>query len=151
MTYPEFSDAMRRKAAGVGGVMLTAAEQSRAYVEGRIKRRLSGAVLRRQGGALRDSLATEVQSDKARVVVRVRVGDGLKYARIHEFGGTIQGKPWLVFPIRQRGKGKTKAWAKVRTVTMPERPYVKPSVEETVPFARKALASGLQRLLKERA
>jgi phage gpG-like protein len=84
------------------------------------------------------------------VVIRFRVGDGLKYARIHEFGGTIQGKPWLVFPLRAR-RGKVKGWVKTRQVTMPERPYVKPSIEETAPFVRKALASGLQRLLKERA
>ena len=145
---PQFSAKMRAISARVGEVMLTAAEQGRAYGEGRIKRRLSGAVLRRQGGALRDSIASEVQSAPSRVVIRFRVGDGLKYARIHEFGGVIQGRPWLVFPLRLQGRRGKATWRKVRQVNMPKRPYLLPSVEETAPFVQKALASGLKALLK---
>lgn len=53
----------------------------------------------------------------------VLVGTGVKYAAIHEYGGTIRAKskPYLWF------KGSM-GWARVKQVTIPKRPYLGPSV-----------------------
>jgi phage gpG-like protein len=44
------------------------------------------------------------------------VGNPAPYAAIHQFGGTITGKPWLRFKIGDR-------WVTVHQVTIPARPF----------------------------
>ena len=60
------------------------------------------------GGQMRQSLLTTVI-----------------YGRIHELGGTITAKkgPYMTFPINGR-------WVRVRSVTIPARPYLAPAMEE---------------------
>ena len=173
MTHQQYAHQLRAQLAGVPATVLRAAEQTRAYVEGRIKYRLSGAVLRRQTGDLRQSLVSDAGLTPSGAVVRWRVGEGLRYARIHEEGGTVLGRPWLRIPLT-RGKqdrvpsdvlvfrgGGGYIWRRKRdrsdliallrrSVRIPARPYMAPSVAEGVPFASKALADGMRRLLKGR-
>lgn len=53
----------------------------------------------------------------------VRVGTKLKYAPIHEFGGTITAKnaPALRFKIGDQ-------WVMVKSVTLPPRPFMRPAL-----------------------
>lgn len=56
---------------------------------------------------------------------RIALGSDLKYAAIHEDGGTIKPKnaEWLVFKT-------AKGWVKTKSVTMPARPHLGPALEE---------------------
>lgn len=57
----------------------------------------------------------------------VTVGTDLIYARIQEYGGTIHAKGggWLVF---QTEDGQ---WHKVKSVTLPARPFMRPALDST--------------------
>lgn len=68
-------------------------------------------------GNLRASIATAVQENIVYVFTNV------VYAAIHEFGGTIQGKPWLMFQVGGE-------WRRVRQVTIPARPYFRPAIDD---------------------
>ena len=48
-----------------------------------------------------------------------KLGTPMIYAAIHQFGGIIKGRPWLMF---QYGPGK-KDWATVAQVKIPARPF----------------------------
>lgn len=122
-------------------------------VERAIKENLTGRVLKVQTGRLRSSIhhSVKVTARSARGVI----GTNVVYARIHEYGGVITPKRvrYLTIPfpgvkgfareyqntfvaksiIFQRVSGK-----KIRplfllrsSVVIPERPYVRPAVEET--------------------
>lgn len=56
---------------------------------------------------------------------RISLGSDLKYAAIHEDGGTITPKKsdWLVFKTAT-------GWVKTKSVTMPARPHLGPALEE---------------------
>ena len=66
---------------------------------------------------------------------------GVPYARIHEIGGTIEGRPWLVFQLPDGG------WRKVRRVRIPKRPYLQPALEDALEQLDDALAAELRPLL----
>lgn len=80
-----------------------------------------------RSGRLRSSFTSRVELHGREVIGRV--GSGLKYARIHEYGGVIlpRTKPNLVFPLRfssLTGAGKYKSrqqWIATKRVEMPER------------------------------
>lgn len=170
MTPHAYAAKAAARAMAAPAVLAQVADRARAYMEGRIKRRLSGAVLRRQTGKLRDSLATDWGHTGTGVSVRARVDDGLQYARIHEEGGVIRGRPWLRIPIasgkaqaRQSGdrvimtsrggtivrggRNRTALIALLRRqVTIPRRPYMRPSLEETAEWGANALRDGLRKL-----
>ena len=63
------------------------------------------------------------------------------YARIHELGGRIVGNPWLVFQV---APGQ---WRKVREVTIPRRPYLRPALEDAQRRLPQHVASVLVPLL----
>lgn len=95
---------------------LTSAEQRIAAARGRMLGTIGAHLERRmkeaaplKSGRLRNSIGF-VQTGDSRVevgVLRSRDGRPLVYGPIQEFGGTVEGKPWLAIPI---GKGlKTKA------------------------------------------
>jgi phage gpG-like protein len=65
-----------------------------------------------KSGTLSRNFHLEVGSDHATVFSGVK-----KYAAIHQFGGTIKGKPWLRF---EWAPGR---WATVAQVTIPARPF----------------------------
>lgn len=91
--------------------------------------RLSGLAAERAGevlnvitGRLRTSVFARVTGDNG---LEIGAGSGVSYAKIHEFGGTIsaRGGGWLRF------KG-SQGWATVKSVNIPARPYVRPTVED---------------------
>ena len=80
-------------------------------------------------GARTGTLARSVVIDRSRLNAdnpSVRVGTNLVYARIHEFGGIIKPKKakWLAFFV---GKGAARRFIRTKKVTMPARPYFRPT------------------------
>jgi len=96
-----------------------------ALFEREMKLRLSGRALKVVTGRLRNSVNPQVSEEAGGIVLRV--GPNVKYAAIHEFGGVIKPKngPFLHF------KGSF-GWVKVGSVTIPKRPYVKPTLNENL-------------------
>jgi phage gpG-like protein len=74
-----------------------------------------------------------------------KVGTPVIYARIHQFGGVIHGKPWLRFMYGAN------QWATVASVKMPARPYfpVDDSGRLTPKAAEKIRAAGERALARE--
>ena len=88
---------------------------------------LTGRVLNRRSGALLRTLRTDVTARNNQVSAQLQAGgEGVRYARIHEIGGVIQGRPWLVFQLPDG------EWRKVRSVTIPRRPYLEPALEDAM-------------------
>jgi len=72
-----------------------------------------------RSGALSDSIKAVIYNDI------ISVGSDSPYALIQEFGGIINGKPWLMFKIDGEFK-------KVKSVTIKAKPYMISGVEACV-------------------
>jgi phage gpG-like protein len=96
------------------------------------------ATLQPDSGRLRNSVSTRVQRSGGRI--RGTVGTNLKYAAIHEFGGTIRPKTKKYLKFKAGGR-----WYSANQVTIPERPYLRPSLEKK----RKAVLNLILRKLLE--
>ena len=72
-----------------------------------------------RSGALRDSIRVEVENEL------LSVGSDSPYALIQEFGGVINGKPWLMFKIGNQ-------FVKVKSVTLKPKPYIVTGVEDSI-------------------
>jgi phage gpG-like protein len=103
-------------------------------LEAKVKQKLSGEVLNKRSGALRRSIFNEVTETGSGVIGKVASSGDVKYAAIHEFGGTIN-----VPEITAKGKalafmrdGKMVFYKKVaaHTVTMPERSFLRSSLSD---------------------
>lgn len=103
--------------------------------------KLSGQVLKVQTGALRASIANEVQSSGTGVTGRVFSSGDVKYAGIHEFGGTIHhpgGTPYIVTKDGAQFISKAAAAnmktpppvTKPRDIHMPERSFMRSSLAD---------------------
>ncbi len=157
---------MRRRAKQLAFGFNRVAKQTTVWGVARVKRRLSGEVLRARTRGLRNSVEGELGSSGGNLVIRFSVGNArIKYAKIHEFGGTIKpkNKKYLKIPKRKgmmpdkltviksksgkllliqpiKGKKKGILWAVlVTSVTIPKREYFYPSMKETANFLRKGL------------
>ncbi len=88
-----------------------------------VSKKLSGQVLKRQTGRLASSITANVIK-QGRGFLGI-LGSNVKYARIHEFGGTIVPKraPFLVFKIGGRV-------IKTQKVKIPARPYLGPTFRQ---------------------
>jgi phage gpG-like protein len=77
--------------------------------------------------------------DKRGMASVARVGASAKYAGIHEFGGTIKARnaEYLTFKTRDGG------WVRVKEVTMPARPYIRPSIMDHLPDVERTFAAHL--------
>lgn len=117
-----------------GKVALLGQQRTRARLSGRVLNRRTGNLLATAHGSV------EQEPDGLRIVFQAGGGPrNVKYARIHELGGTITPKNGQAL----RFKGRN-GWATVKSVTMPRRPYLEPSRDE----AAKALEPTLTRELK---
>lgn len=96
--------------------------------------------VRSSGGlGLRASIDHEV--DKAGMASKARIGASVKYAAIHEFGGTIHAKnaEYLHFKTRDGG------WVRTKQVTIPARPYLRPALTEHAPALQRTFAEAMRR------
>lgn len=105
-------------------------------LEGHVKtRKLNGQVLNRITGALARSIFNDVQSAPEEVIGRVFSSGDVKYAGIHEYGGTTS--PHVIVPKKAKalafmGKGGVVFAQKVNHPgsVMPERSFLRSSLSD---------------------
>jgi phage gpG-like protein len=92
-------------------------------------------VLNPRSGALARSIVTTIEQTATGVAVTVGTNGDVKYAAIHEFGGTIP--PHQIVPEKAKalafaigGKQVFTARVQIPAVTMPERSYLRVSLAE---------------------
>jgi len=105
-----------------------------AALQAKIQQKLSGAVLDQKSGALAGSIAATVDDSSPDVSVSITTGD-IKYAAIHEYGGTIP--PHQIVPDKAKalafilgGKQAFAARVNLPAIAMPERSYMRSSLAE---------------------
>ena len=116
-----------------------------ADLQAKIQQKLAGTVLNAKSGALARSIIATIEDSSANVSVRIATSGDVKYAAIHEFGGTIP--PHQIVPDKARALafaigGKQVFAARVQilpAVTMPERSYMRSSLAEIADAIREEL------------
>lgn len=106
-----------------------------AELQAKIEQNLSGGVLDMKSGALAGSVAVTIEESSAGVSVRIATSPDVKYAAIHEFGGTIP--PHQIVPDKTKalaflvgGKQVFATRVQLPAVTMPERSYMRSALAE---------------------
>lgn len=108
----------------------------------RARQNVSGRILNTRSGRLRSSIRERVTVQGSEVRGTLEAGSGtVRYARIHEEGGVINGRPWLTFQIPGVG------WRRVAQVRIPRRPYLRPALEEAQRDLGEELTRDLRPLL----
>jgi phage gpG-like protein len=118
-----------REALSSKATELTAALQSR------IQQKLAGEVLDARTGALARAITATINVGSADVSVTIGAAGDIKYAAIHEFGGTIP--PHQIVPDKARalafligGKQAFATRVNLPAINMPERSYLRSSLAE---------------------
>ncbi len=117
-------------------------------VANRVRLKLSGQVLRVRTGRLRQSIhVPPVQ--KMPWGFLGTIGTNVKYAGIHEYGGTIVLPP--IYPVKKQalhffigGKEIFAKSVRAHAIRMPERSYLRSSLIEMEPFADKIILEHLE-------
>jgi HK97 gp10 family phage protein len=114
--------------------------------------KLTGQVLRVRTGSLRSSIHTQVSA--AGDQVAASVGTNIRYARIHEYGGTIPAH--TVTPKSARAlaffwKGEQRFFRRVEipAVTMPERSFLRSALREMTPRIEAGLKEAVAEALRK--
>lgn len=97
----------------------------------RVRENLSGRVLNKRTGALYNSIRSEMVENADTVYGRVYSDGSVKYARIHEYGGTINHPGSDKFQAWQNGG----AWVythktRPHLIPIPQRSYMRSALEE---------------------
>ncbi|MGA3309833.1 MAG: hypothetical protein ABSD08_14635 [Xanthobacteraceae bacterium] len=119
-----------------------------AELEARIQQKLAGTVLNARTGALAGSIIATIEDSSANVSVSIATSGDVKYAAIHEFGGTIP--PHEIVPDKAKalafaigGKQVFAARVNLPAVAMPERSYMRSSLAEMADAIREELAEAV--------
>jgi phage gpG-like protein len=119
-----------------------------AELEAKVQQKLSGEVLQARSGALARSIVTSIEQEDAEVSVSIASNGDVKYAAIHEFGGTIPAHE--ILPDKARalafvlgGKNVFAARVNLPAVTMPERSYLRASLGEMTDQIREELGAAV--------
>jgi phage gpG-like protein len=119
-----------------------------AALQEKIRQKLSGDVLNEKSGALLGSIVASVEEIPNGVSVRVAASAEVKYAAIHEYGGTIP--PHQIVPNKAKalafaigGKQVFAARVNLPAVTMPERSYMRSSLAEMADEIRDGLSEAV--------
>jgi phage gpG-like protein len=119
-----------------------------AELQAKIQRKLSGDVLNRKSGVLAGSIGVTAEDSSAGISVRIATSADVKYATIHEFGGTIP--PHQIVPDKARalaflvgGKQTFAARVLMPAATMPERSYMRSSLAEMAEEIREELTGAV--------
>ena len=117
-----------------------------AALQAKIAQKLAGGVLNMKSGALAGSIGVTIDDASAEVSVRIATSADIKYAAIHEFGGTIP--PHEIVPDKAKalaflvgGKQAFAARVQIPAVTMPERSYMRASLGEMADDVRDEFAA----------
>jgi len=116
------------------------------------KRKLSGQVLNVGTGLLRSSINTKTTADSNSATATI--GTNVKYAGIHEFGGTIhvpeirpKSARALMLPIG--GQVIFRMSARAHDVHMPERSFLRSALNEMRPKIQSEIAEAVGQTLRE--
>jgi len=106
-----------------------------AALQAKIQQKLAGGVLNAKTGALARSIVATIEESTADISVSIATSGDIKYAAIHEFGGTIP--PHEIVPNKAKalafvvgGKQAFAARVNLPAITMPERSYMRSSLAE---------------------
>lgn len=102
----------------------------------------------RQGNLARTVRVGEMRYTGGRVIASLAAGSAaVPYAKVHEFGMTIKAKngPNLIFPVGFPGGF---AIARVPSVTIPARPFLRPALDDTTPQIIEHVQKELQTLAR---
>jgi phage gpG-like protein len=131
----------------IRGALSASATALAAELQGKIAQKLTGGVLNTKSGALARSIGLTIDDTPAGVSVRIATAD-VRYAAIHEFGGTIPAHQ--IMPDKARalafvtgGKQAFAARVQIPAVTMPERSYMRSSLAEMAESIRDGLSSAV--------
>ena len=119
-----------------------------AELEAKVQQKLAGEVLQSRSGALARSIVTSIEEEAAGVSVAIATNGDVKYAAIHEFGGMIP--PHEIVPDKAKalafvlgGKRVFAARVNIPAVTMPERSYLRSSLNEMTEQIRQELSAAV--------
>jgi len=130
-------DALLAKASGLA-----------AALQVRVQQKLAGEVLQSRTGALAANIVATVDDTPQTIAVRLAVAGDVKYAAIHEFGGTIP--PHQIVPDKAKalafligGKQAFAARVQIPAVAMPARSYMRASLDEMADAIREELSEAV--------
>ena len=145
MTPEEFSQRLKVavRTGAIGDGMVRAANRIALRMDAIAKRRVTGGgsstrLLNVRTGALRGSIKWNVKRIRGGVQASIQAGGSsggvlVKYARIHELGGTI---------TTRRGKALS------RPIRIPKRPYLKPGRDAGARIARQVMTEEFRKSLR---
>jgi phage gpG-like protein len=118
-----------------------------AALQQKIQQKLVGEALQTRSGALAASIVASIAEEPQSIAVRIASTD-VKYAAIHEFGGTIP--PHQIVPDKAKalafvvgGKQVFAARVQIPAVTMPARSYMRSSLAEMAEAIREELGDAI--------
>jgi phage gpG-like protein len=118
-----------------------------AALQEKIRQKLAGEALQTRSGALAASIVASIAETPQGIAVRISSTD-VKYAAIHEFGGTIP--PHQIVPDKAKalafiigGKQVFAARVQIPAVTMPVRSYMRSSLAEMAAAIREGLSEAV--------
>jgi phage gpG-like protein len=122
-------------------------------LEAKVKGKLSGSVLKVRTGALRRSIFSEVNNTDAMVQGRVASSGDVKYAAIHEFGGTtkahiIEPKKAGVLAFMAGGKMRFAKRVNHPGSVMPERSFLRSSLGDMAEAIKDGMTEAVNEGLK---
>jgi phage gpG-like protein len=124
-----------------------------AALQQKIQQKLAGEALQTRSGALAASIVASIAEEPQGVAVRIASTD-VKYAAIHEFGGTIP--PHQIVPDKAKalafvigGKQVFAMRVQIPAVTMPERSYMRASLAEMADAIRERMSEAIGEALNQ--
>jgi hypothetical protein len=100
---------------------------------------LQGQVLKQRSGRLVGSILNPPEPEIEGTTVRGFI-KSVFYGRVHEYGATIT----INSPVNLEGIG----WRYLSTVTIPERPFIRPGIDQNLEVIRGAIADAIREELK---
>ena len=104
-------------------------------LQARVQQKLSGTVLNARSGALVSSIISAIEASSTSIAARISTSGDIKYAAIHEFGGTIP--PHEIVPDKAKalafligGKQAFATRVNLPAIAIPERSYLRSSLAE---------------------
>lgn len=122
-------------------------------LEAKVKANLSGEVLNVRSGALRRSIFETVEDDTTSVIGKVASSGDVKYAGIHEFGGTIPAHE--IVPNKAKalafiigGKQVFATRVQIPAIQMPERSYLRSALTDMADEIKEGMREAVNEGLK---
>jgi phage gpG-like protein len=137
----------------VAAALAAKAGELAAALQAKIQQKLSGEALRMRSGALAGSIGVTIEQSSAGVSVRLFTSPDVKYAAIHEFGGTIP--PHQIVPDKAKalafllgGKQVFAARVNLPAIAMPERSFMRTSLAEMAEDIRHEFGSAVSEAMQ---